>query len=261
MSANEWMRLLEVFLVPPGLLVWTGFIVWMLVHIRPRIFSRLFFLALLSTWLLASPWVSQWLLDSLQDDFPPLQEVPADADVIVVLGGGNYPGGEEYGFSTQPGATMLQRLTYAAFLANRHHLPVIVSEARTTSEQHTKTHAGEQFLHDVLGVERVMVEGRARSTFENAKYTAPMLKTYRKPLLVTSYWHMARAMESFMYFGIRPVAAPTGLISQPPGLASYWRWLPHPKTLAESYIALHEYLGYYWYRFGLFSNGAPTAQH
>jgi len=255
------MRLLELLLLPPGLMIWTSLIVWMLVYIRPRIFSRLFTVALLVTMVLSTPWISQKLLDSLQNDFLPLTQVPEDADVIVVLGGGNFPGGEEYGYISQPSPVMLQRLTYAAYLARRHHLPVIVTESRSGAERRQDTHAGEVFLRDVLGVEKVVVEGRARTTFDNAKYTAPLLKHYKKPLLVTSYTHMARAMESFMYFGVRPVAAPTGLISAPPDQSGWEVWIPHPQALFYSYVAMHEYLGYYWYRFGLFSNGAPTAQH
>ncbi len=262
MSANEIMRIVEVLLLPPGLIIWVGLLVMSLVTIRPRIFSRLFVLALAVTWLLSTPVVSQWLIDRFQDDFPPLETLPPEADVIVVLGGGHFPGGKEYGSNGQPGAVMLQRLVYASWLSRNHgNLPVIVTEGRTRNEKRNGSHAGAQFLKKVLGVEQVIVEGRATSTFENAKFTAPLLKNYRKPVLVTNYYHMARAMESFMYFGVKPVPAPTGWVAQPVLDAAYWDWLPHPRALEQSYTALHELLGYYWYRWNVFSNGAPAPQH
>jgi len=261
MTENEIMRIVEVLVLPPALLIWVGLLIRMLVVIRPRIFSRLFLLSLLATFLLSVPAVSQRLIDAFQDDFPALEKVPPAADVIVVLGAGHLPGGREYGMDGQPGPVMLQRLVYAAHLAKNHGLPVIVSEARTRHERRLNSHTDADFLRNVLGVEKVIAEGRASSTFENAKFTAPMLKNYRQPLLVTNYWHMARAMESFMYFGVKPVAAPTGWDAQSPLKAAYWNWIPHPEALAQSYRALHELFGYYWYRWKLFSNGAPTVQH
>ena len=261
MTENEIMRMVEVLVLPPALIIWVGLLIRMLVTIRPRIFSRLFSLVLLVTYLLSVPAVSQRLIDGFQDDFPALEKLPPQADVIVVLGGGHFPGGWEYGMDGQPGPAMLQRLVYASWLAKQSGLPVIVSEARARNERRDHRHAGADFLRNVLGVSNVTVEGRASNTFENAKFTAPLLKSYRQPLLVTNYWHMARAVESFMYFGIKPLPAPTGWDAQPPMKGAYWNWLPQPRALAQSYTALHELFGYYWYRWKRFSNGAPTAQH
>ncbi len=262
MTENEFMRIIEILLLPPALIIWVGLLIRMLVTIRPRIFSRLFLLALLVTFLLSVPAVSQWLIDGFQDDFPALKKLPPEADVIVVLGGGHFPGGWEYGMDGQPGPHMLQRLVYAGWLAKQSGLPVIISEARTRNERHTQRHAGADFLRKVLGVSNVTVEGRATNTFENAKFAAPLLKGYHRPVLVTNYWHMARAVESFMYFGIDPLPAPTGWDEVlPPMKAAYWSWLPQPRALAQSYTALHELLGYYWYRWKRFSNGAPSPQH
>ncbi len=261
MTVNDLMRVIEVLILPPALIIWVGLLVKMLVTIRPRIFSRLFTFALLVTWLLSIPAVSQRMVDAFQNDYPALEAMPPDADIIVALGGGTLIGGREYGLGGQPGAAMVQRLVYAAYLAKKHDLPVLVSEGRTKNEQRSKTHTGERFLKEVLGVKRVIVEGRAKTTFENAKFSAKILKNYKKPVLVTSYSHMARAMESFMYFGIYPVPAPTGWDGEFSSLPTYWHWIPQPRALAQSYTALHELLGYYWYRWKLFSNGAPTPQH
>ena len=261
MTENELMRLLEVLILPPALIIWVGLLIRMLVTIRPRIFSQLFTLALLITWLLSIPVVSQWLMDGFQDDFSALETLPPDADIIVALGGGTFLGGREYGLGGQPGKAMLQRLVYAAWLAKKYDLPVLVSEARTSNERRSNSHTGERFLKEVLGVKQVIVEGRATSTFENAKFSAKLLKDYKKPVVVTNYWHMARSMESFMYFGIKPVPAPTGWDSVLAGGEAFWYWVPHPNALKQSYMALHELFGYYWYRWKLFSNGAPTAQH
>ncbi len=261
MTEHDLMRVLEVLILPPALIIWVGLLIKMLVTIRPRIFSQLFTFALLVTWLLSIPAVSQRLMDAFQNDYPALETMPPDADIIVALGGGTLIGGREYGLGGQPGPAMVERLVYAAYLARQYDLPVLVSEARTRNERRSKTHTGERFLKKVLGVKQVIVEGRATSTFENAKFSSKILKNYKKPVLVTSYSHMARAMESFMYFGVYPVPAPTGWDGEFSSVPAYWHWIPQPRALAQSYTALHELFGYYWYRWKLFSNGAPTAQH
>ncbi len=262
MNGNEVMRVVELLLLPPGLIIWVGLLIRLLVTIRPRVFSRLFTLALAATWLLSTPVVSQWLLDRFQDDFPALEALPPDADVIVVLGGGHLRGGGEYGIDSEPAPAMVQRLVYAAWLSRRNgDLPVIVTEGRSRKERRSGGHAGAQFLKTALGVKHVIVEGRAGSTFENAKFTAPLLKNYHRPVLVTHYYHMARAVESFMYFGVRPLPAPTAWLSQLARDGVHWRWLPNARALEQSYTALHEWLGYHWYRWYVFSNGAPAAQH
>ena len=62
-------------------------------------------------------------------------------------------------------------------------------------------------------------------------------------LLVTSAYHMRRAVRLMQGAGQHPVPAPTGQrVGSSPGMALH-RWLPSSVGMRDTEIALHEYLG------------------
>ncbi len=64
--------------------------------------------------------------------------------------------------------------------------------------------------------------------------------------LVTSAGHMRRAMGLFAKQGKEPLPVPTDY--RLPGTWGGLAWLPSPRGLAASDLAMHEYLGLAWYR-------------
>jgi uncharacterized SAM-binding protein YcdF (DUF218 family) len=60
--------------------------------------------------------------------------------------------------------------------------------------------------------------------------------------LVTSAFHMPRAVREFRRAGARPIPAPTGQLTDAPG-ERFRRWLPNASGLARTERALHEYPG------------------
>ena len=103
----------------------------------------------------------------------------------------------------------------------------------------------------VMGVPpgAMLLEEQSLTTYENALYSAPLLRErgIGRVLLVTSAFHMPRAVAVFEAQGVEVVPAPTdfkrlvgeGLI---PG------WLPGAGNLARSSFALHEMAGLLVYR-------------
>ena len=100
---------------------------------------------------------------------------------------------------------------------------------------------------DELGVPVRWQEDRSADTRENAAFSAEMLRPHgvRRVLLVTSAWHMPRAVAAFEAAGISVVAAPTGFRAPPPdAVVSY---IPHWHGLRDGCLALHEWMGRVWY--------------
>jgi uncharacterized SAM-binding protein YcdF (DUF218 family) len=93
-------------------------------------------------------------------------------------------------------------------------------------------------------------EDKSADTRENASFSATLLKAdgVRTVLLVTSAWHLPRAVACFEAEGLRVVPAPTGFRA-PPG-DRVTDWLPHWHGLRDSGLALHEWVGrlVYWAR-------------
>jgi uncharacterized SAM-binding protein YcdF (DUF218 family) len=98
------------------------------------------------------------------------------------------------------------------------------------------------FEQQGLDPARVRFEAESRNTAENARLTAAMVDAgeARPWLLVTSAWHMPRAVGSFRAAGLEVLPYPVDFRTEPSKLA----W---PRDVGASLhlagIALHEWLG------------------
>ena len=120
-----------------------------------------------------------------------------------------------------------------------HGCDVIVSGEPTTARI-----MGESLLALGLPKERLTLETNSLTTAESAANLAPMLK---EPFfLVTSAGHLRRSLAVLHKQGLRPVPVPTDY--QGP---KDWRDAdehPSPQSLMTSDLAVHEYIGLFWYR-------------
>jgi uncharacterized SAM-binding protein YcdF (DUF218 family) len=190
-----------------------------------------------SLWLLSTPIVSD-AITRLAERYPPLDlQLAANAQAIVVLGGGGQRAlAPEYG---GPAAEpfLLERLSYGAYLANKTGLPVLVTgfslEARA--------------MHDTLqrnfGIEARWIDASAYDTFQNARNSARLLKAdgVHRIILVTHATHLWRAVQEFKEAGFEVVPAPAGMLAHRD--FGILRLIPNPEALLRSYMAIYEILG------------------
>ena len=163
-----------------------------------------------------------WLLRPLEDRF----ERPANLttpDGIIVLGGDISPAMfEQRGVLATTGA----RLTEAVALARRFPLARIVFTGGSSNLLGTsipEAEAAERFLA-AMGVPsgRTTFEARSRNTSENAMLTRDLVspKPGERWLLVTSAFHMPRAMGAFRHAGFDVIAWPADYLTF--GTQSEW---------------------------------------
>lgn len=153
------------------------------------------------------------LIAPLENRFPP---PPADApppDGVVVLGGAM-----DETITAARNQPVLndaaERLTMLVELARRYPQARVVftgGAAALTEASHTEAEAAARLLTE-MGVEpgRVIYESRSRNTWENAVYTRALVapEPSQRWLLVTSAWHMPRAMGIFRQVGFPVTAFP-----------------------------------------------------
>jgi uncharacterized SAM-binding protein YcdF (DUF218 family) len=235
-------RLLEALFLPPSsalaLLVLGTLLRWR----RPRLGRAMQVGAVLWLWALSTPVVGGLLLGSLQS-YPALPNdgaLPA-ADAIVVLSAEGDALGAEYG-GPVAGVMTMQRLRYGAALQRRTGLPLLLSGGVPGSGQPALATMMADAATKEFGVPVRWREDRSADTHENARFSAALLKQdgVRTILLVTSAWHMPRAVACFQAAGLTVVAAPTGFRSPSPGATA---WIPHWHGLRDSCLALHEWTG------------------
>lgn len=215
----------------------------------PKTACFLLFLAWGSLLALSLPVISAKTYSWLEAPYlSPPDFAGTDAQAIVVLGGGRWRNLPEYG-ADQISTGSLWRVRYAARLAKQLDLPVIASGGTVYPYETISEAAMAAFLlRDELGVKTVWEEGNSRDTWQNAIKTAELAKEegISNIILVTHAYHMRRSELAFSQTGLDVIAAPTGFRSLS---ASGWidDWLPNARSLQRSRVALHEYIGLFYY--------------
>ena len=196
---------------------------------------------------MSMPAVSTAMGAALEAKFPPktLAQIPK-ADAVVVLGGGigrirpGLPYPECYPASDR--AVMAARLYHAG------KAPLIVPSG-------TGALQAEKPLLEAMKVpsKAIFCDSVSRDTAENAQKTVEILRVRkcRTVLLVTSSWHLPRAIMLFKAEGIRFI--PVGcdyeatLAKTEAPVAPLWMKLPSPAAAAQFGVYLKEYLGILFY--------------
>jgi uncharacterized SAM-binding protein YcdF (DUF218 family) len=239
-------------LTPPAVVIILA-LLGLLLQLRWRLLGgALLWVSLLALIVLSSGAVGNALLGILEDGVEPLPLAGAAlaerAGAIVVLGGGRHSSAPEYGGETVNKFT-LERLRYGARLHRVTGLPLLVTGGAPFGEMTSEAELMQQALLQDLGVSARWVEGRSRTTYENAVYSRAILEAagIRKVLLVTHASHMPRAAWAFREAGMEPIMAPTGFTNRG-SAGSVLAYLPSAHGLALSSSAVHEYVGLWWYR-------------
>lgn len=193
--------------------------------------------SLAALWLLATPAVAD-RLEHAAEGCPALdltQPVPAQA-IVILSGGESRIQAPEYG-APAASAALLERVTYGAYLAKRTQLPVLVSGTAR------EVLAMRATLARNFGVEVRWAEGESRDTFENAEFSARLLKAAQvtRIVLVTSASHEWRAVQEFRSAGLEVVAAPAG--GWAPQARDVIYYVPSAAGLQRSAESIYELLG------------------
>jgi uncharacterized SAM-binding protein YcdF (DUF218 family) len=245
-------KIVAALILPPGIFVIVAALVAILAARGKKKAAWILSAAdALAIYVLSTCAFSNMLVIPLENKYVPLTW-KVDATAVVVLGGGFNDTSPEYGNAGALTSTSEKRAIYGLELANRYGLPLVFSGGKVFSlkkEGSEAEAAGRLWLS--LGVDRnrIMLETESKDTKENASRVAA-LKGKGPFILVTSAFHMPRAMRTFEKAGINVIAAPTDF----QGKRSPILWsdlMPDSGQLSLSRLALHEYFGMIYYNLTL----------
>ncbi len=246
---SDWIAstLIATALLPPFslvLLLACGLIVQ---RRHPRLGRSLIVLSTLALYALSTPWVGGVLLKSLEISAPLDPAAWQNAEAIVVLSGGKLIDAAEYGSDTL-NAISLERLRYAARLHRASKLPLLVSGGKPSGGTLAEARIMQGILQREYGISARWVEDAARTTWDNARFTAPLLRQrgVRRIVLISHAWHLRRGVPLFEEHGFDVV--PAGIRFSSTRLDSVASLLPTALGLRDSSFALHEWLGIVWYK-------------
>src|SRR5882672_4484182 len=168
-------KLLSALVLPPTGLILLALFGLLLTHRKPRFGRSIAAFALVGLAALSLPPVADALIQSLESPAPISPQQLARAQAIVVLAGDDYRAAPEYGGDTV-GRWTLERVRYGVYLQKRSGLPILVTGGAPFGGRPSAEAMKETIEHDFHG-EVKWVESVSRDTFENAAYSATILKT------------------------------------------------------------------------------------
>lgn len=191
--------------------------------------------------------VSVTLLNELQSQYAPLMQPPTNVSQIVVLGGG-VSGGKDFPPNLTLNPSSLSRLVEGIRLLKELQktnpdTQLILSGGRVFRSPAVAGKMRNTAL--MLGVahQNTILEDGSEDTRQEALFIQKIVGD--KPfILVTSAYHMPRAMALFQDVGTHPIAAPTQYMGYKYNFALWC--IPNANSLVVSDIAIHEYLGILW---------------
>jgi uncharacterized SAM-binding protein YcdF (DUF218 family) len=255
-------NVIKTLILPPGGLILLLAAAFLLV--RGTLGRIILFTATAILTLMSLPVVAVLLIAPLEP-YPALDTrvpLPPDVGAILVLSAGVESEAPEYQADTVDPLS-LERIRYAAWLHRATGLPIYVSGGMAMPDGPVVGEVMARVLREEFGVPVAGVESHSRTTWENAADSKPLLDAagIGRVVLVTSAWHLPRAVEACERAGIRVIPAPTGILA-PPGWMEHLDigdWLPSARAFYHSYFAIHEYLGQVWYQVRRWVEGEPRA--
>jgi len=204
-------------------------------------------------WVFSMPVVADRLVRQLEAGWSevPVEALPV-ADAVVVLGGAFSWGNGEWTYPDAGGN--VDRYWHAArvFHAGKAGL-VILSGGRAPQRTGgaTEAEAGAVFLADMdVPCSAMILDNEAMTTRENAVYVAEIIEARGLESLhvVTSASHMRRSLAALGGVDAELIPVATDFaVADNPGF-TIRRFLPSASGLSRSTRAVHELIGYWYYR-------------
>jgi uncharacterized SAM-binding protein YcdF (DUF218 family) len=247
-------KLLPVFVYPLGAAIALGLCALLLSLTRFRKLGRgLLAVTLAGLWIAATPAFANWLGWQLESRYPAeLIESLPQSDAIILLGGAM-----RQPLSARSGPSLAEagdRIIAALRIYRAGKAPRILVTGGNLPWQTNAVPEAEHIasLLAELGVPRsdIVLETASRNTRENAVNSAAIVKEegWRSALLVTSAFHMHRALAAFATAGVAVTPAPADFRARRPFYDGLLDFLPDAEALSLTTLSVKEWLGLLAYR-------------
>ncbi|GAB6073956.1 YdcF family protein [Nautilia lithotrophica] len=227
-------KLFTYIFLPPGIFV----IILFLAGFYAKKVKFIFFSAAVLLWAISTKFIANALLYPLERNFKSDNITPS---AVVVLGGGT---NKNDILKALPDA--FKREIYGLLIAKKENIPFIF-----TGGGIKKTKEAQNVKKDIDTITSICncsiktyYENKSLNTFQNAKYTSELftkLNLPKKIYLVTSAYHMKRAIMLFKHFQFEIIPKPVGFFYN--NEYTLWDIFPNAGSFYQSYKAIHEYFG------------------
>ncbi|TLP40910.1 ElyC/SanA/YdcF family protein [Arcobacter arenosus] len=185
---------------------------------------------------------SNALIKPLENEYKAYLDVDSSIEYVLVLGSGHNTN-KEISPHSQLSSSALMRLTEGIrILKKLDNGKLIVSGYGGDDETPHAIISKEVAVSMGIDEKNILTQEEVKDTFEEAQYVKKIVgdKTF---ILVTSAYHMPRAMKLFKQNGLNAIAAPTDFLQENP---SVYTREPNATELRKTQVAMHEYIGILW---------------
>ncbi len=225
-------KLFTGFFLPPGLFI-TLFVI--IAFLSKKVRKIAIFSAIL-LYLISTKPIANLLLTPLETNLTIIQQ-KNDTKYTILLGGGfNF----EDIFKFSPHA--FKREVYAFMISKETNTPLIFCGAKKEMKA---------FLDDLRLFEKQFnfkityyFPKPSLNTYQNAETASELFEKNgwkKKIYLITSAYHMKRAIMLYKHFGFEVIPKPVDFLRD--YNYDYWDFLPNAGSFLKSYAAIHEYFG------------------
>ncbi|MDY6269569.1 MAG: YdcF family protein [Selenomonadaceae bacterium] len=194
-------------------------------------------------YLLCTGFVAEKTLGALESVYTP--PVDPQGDVIIMLGGGAMPDSPDVDGVGALCADPANRLLTAVRLQRKLDIPILLSGGQVYEDTGAEAKIAKRMLMS-LGVpeDKIFVETKSINTTQNAKFSAEILREqgFSYPLLVTSAFHMKRAVLNFEKQGIAVTPYPADYQVTHHPVFHYTKLRPQTEALLNNVTVLQESL-------------------
>jgi uncharacterized SAM-binding protein YcdF (DUF218 family) len=236
--------LYSTFLLPPGIFILVLIFICLKLHKNKNKFLKPLILFTFIFYASSIPLVTDSIISSLERQYIPPQN--PKGDVIIMLGGGATLDTPNLDFKGHLSGYSSNRLLTTLELYKRLNVPIIISGGKVFESSGTESEIGRNILTAVgVPTSNIIIDDRSINTTENAKYTNEILQKYnfKNPILVTSAFHMPRAVKQFEKFKVKVTPYPTDYQTDIHKVFEMNDLIPSGDSMSKLSLAVKEYIG------------------
>lgn len=199
-------------------------------------------------YLLSTSFIAYHLVKPLENFYQnkTIEQLKQDKnDVIIMLGGGAINVADIDG-EGQVSGYVANRMITVMRLQKELDIPIILSGGKVFEDTGREADI-EKRIFEGMGVnsQALILENQSRNTVENVQNSKVIMEEYNftKPLVITSGFHLLRAMEIFAREGIEATPYVADYQMSDELVFSIFNFLPNNGSLNTSCMAIREYLG------------------
>ncbi len=234
----------KTFLLPPGIIIILLAILSFISFRKKQKISNFILVATIVLYLFSTPFVGDFLIGSLEKKHFPSEN--PKGDVIIMLGGGATLDTPNVNGQGHLSGYAANRLLTVAQLYKKLDIPIIVSGGQVFGFTGKEADIAKEILIGIgIPEEKIITEGKSLNTTQNAEYTKEIIMQYefRDPIVVTSAFHMPRAVKQFEKVDVHVEGYPTDYQTNINKRYSFYDFVPSASSINDSAIALKEYVG------------------